>query len=439
MTYTKDWYIENFKKLNNKPNAEKQPDFMKIRNEAIEAFDRLDFPTVKNEEWLYTNISPILNHGFVPAENLTDTEMVKEHASKFAIAGLGEIRLVMFNGKFIEDDSNIKSLPKGTIITSLDFALKIHADIIKSHLGKYIKYENGFIALNTAFADEGVFISIPDNVVLEHPIHILNVNGSEKEKVLSQPRNIIIAGKNSSATIIETYNNSDEKPGFTNAITEVFAGEGSNIQFFKLQDENNSSFHISRIQAEQKKNSVFTIYTVTTGGSLVRNDINTLLNDEGCETHLFGLYLSDGKQHIDNHTLIDHAKPHCMSNELYKGVLNGKSHAVFNGKVFVRPDAQKTNAYQSNKNILLTREASVDTKPQLEIYADDVRCTHGATVGQLDDESVFYLQSRGIPKAEAVRILIHAFANDIFENISNEALHKHIQTLISDKLKIKLN
>jgi Fe-S cluster assembly protein SufD len=204
---------------------------------------------------------------------------------------------------------------------------------------------------------------------------------------------------------------------------------------FKIQDENSKSFQVSRTQAEQRKNSVFTTYTVTTGGALVRNDINTLLNDEGCETHLFGLYLTDGEQHVDNHTLIDHAKPHCISNELYKGVLNDRSRAVFNGKVFVRPDAQKTNAYQSNKNILLTKDASVDTKPQLEIYADDVRCTHGATVGQLDDESVFYLRSRGIPKEHALIILIRAFADDIFENISIEPLHEHIQKLIFEKLK----
>jgi Fe-S cluster assembly protein SufD len=436
MTYTKDWYIDLFKRFESKLNGEANSEFHKIRKEAIEAFNRMDFPSLKNEEWKYTTISPILKYGFLPANENQSIQLNKSQIEKFEITGLETNLIVLINGKFSFEFSNNKSLPEGTVITSLASAIKEHENLVREYFGKYLKQENGFIALNTAFANDGAFIFIPDNINLEKPIQIININGDEKESVLSQPRNIFISGRNSSATIIETHNSLSDNISFTNYISEIFVGENSNIQYIKIQNENSRSFHISRTQAEQKKHSIFTTYTVTTGGALVRNDNNILLNDEGCETHLFGLYLTNGSQHVDNHTLIDHAKPHCMSNELYKGVLNDKSHAVFNGKVFVRPDAQKTNAYQSNKNILLTKEASVDTKPQLEIYADDVRCTHGATVGQLDDESIFYLRSRGIPKEHARRILIRAFADDIFENISSEIIHEHIQKLIFEKLKL---
>lgn len=433
MAYTKDWYIENYRKIEDKLTGGTNANLNVIRQEAIKTFELLDFPTVKNEEWIYTNISPILKYGFKPFIDNGEIELT-DKIRENAVEGLDEIIVVLFNGTFQNDILGIPSLPNGVILSSLKNAIEKQPDILDKYFGKFIKQENGFISLNTAFTNDGVFIHIPDNVNLLKPVHIVNINGGSQD-VLSQPRNIIIAGKNSSATIIESYNSIDNETSFTNVITELFAGEGSRINFYKFQDENNKSFHISKTQTEQRKNSVFTIYTVTTGGSLVRNDVNTILNDEGCETHLFGLYLTDGSQHVDNHTLIDHAKPHCMSNELYKGVLNGKSHGVFNGKVYVRPDAQKTNAYQSNKNILLTKEASVDTKPQLEIYADDVRCTHGATVGQLDDESVFYLQSRGIPKDGAIRLLIHAFANDIFENMNNEPLREYIRKMIIGKLK----
>jgi len=430
MAYTKDWYIENFRKIEG--NLTSGNGINKIRQDAIKTFELLGFPTVKNEEWIYTNISPVLNHGFTPYSGKKDLK--SPDIKKYSIDGINEIIVVLYNGIYQNEAAITNSLPAGVILTSFKNAVKSHNDKLEKHIGKYVKQENGFISLNTAFADDGVFIYIPDNATIQKPIHIININGGGKE-ILSQPRNIIIAGKNSSATIIESYNSADNETSFTNVITELFAGEGSRINFYKFQNENDRAFNISRVQTEQKRNSVFTIYTVTTGGSLVRNDVNTLLNDEGCETHLFGLYLTDGSQHVDNHTLIDHAKPRCLSNELYKGVLNDTSHGVFNGKVYVRPDAQKTNAYQSNKNILLTKEASIDTKPQLEIYADDVRCTHGATVGQLDDESVFYFRSRGIPKDEAIKLLIHAFANDIFENIENEPLRGHIGKMIVNKLK----
>lgn len=432
----KDWYLKNFEKFEAGLNGEMASDIHKIRKNAIAAFAEMDFPTTKNEEWKYTNISPILNYNFTPAES--KIELSEKAVSKFHIHRLKARFLVFINGRFMEKrSSSYKDLEKlGVKIGSFADIINNSSETANRYFAKYAKLNNGFAALNTAFANDGAFVYVPDNVTITDPIHIINLSGNADENILTQPRNLIITGKNSKVKIIESYNSITDKAHFTNVVTEAVSDESSNIELYKIQDENLSSFHISLTQIEQKKHSVFTIYTITTGGAIVRNDINSVLNDEGCETHLYGLYLTDGSQHVDNHTLMDHAKPHCLSNELYKGVLNGKSRAVFNGKVYVRPDAQKTNAYQSNKNILLSPDATVDTKPQLEIFADDVKCSHGATVGQLDEESLFYLRSRGISKDMARSILIRAFANDIFDEIKTHELHEHLNNIVLEKLKI---
>lgn len=432
---TKDWYLKSFEKFESSLNGEMASDFHKVRKNAISAFAEMDFPTTKNEDWKYTNIEPILNYNFIPAEK--KTKLNPEDISKYLIPGLKAKTIVFINGQFSEKLSSLNhDIEKlGIKIDSFANIVKRVPELVNKYFAKYAKLNNGFIALNTAFAKDGAFIYVPDEITVNDPIHILNLNGGENDNLLSQPRNLIIGGKNSKVKIIESYNSITDKTNFTNVVTEVIAEEGSNIELYRIQDENQNSFQVSLTQVEQKKRSVFTVYTMTTGGALVRNDVNSVLDDEGCETHLYGLYITDGSQHVDNHTMMDHAKPHCLSNELYKGVLNGKSRAVFNGKVLVRPDAQKTNAYQSNKNILLSPDAKVDTKPQLEIFADDVKCSHGATVGQLDEESLFYLRSRGIPKDMARSILIRAFANDVFEEIKIDEVHEHLNNLIFSKLK----
>jgi len=437
-TYSKDWYISNFEKLEKSAagglNGESKTDFHKIRKEAISLFAEIGFPTTKVEDWKYTNVSPIFNYDFshAPAPKISSIEI-----DRHSIKGLSAKVLVFVNGHFNEKlSSSVMDLNLlGVKIGSFHYWLKKQPEIVMEHFSKYAKLKNGFVALNTAYALDGAFVYVPDEVIIKDPIHILNLNGSDDAKALSHPRNLIVAGKNAKVKLIESYNSISDQPHFTNSVTEVFADEHSEVELYRIQDENSNSYNISLTQVEQRKKSLFTVYTITTGGSLVRNDINAVLNDENCETHLYGLYVTDGTQHVDNHTMIDHAKPHCLSNELYKGVLDGKSHAVFNGKVYVRPDAQKTNAYQSNKNILLSKDAAIDTKPQLEIFADDVKCSHGATVGQLDDDSVFYLRSRGIGEEEARRVLIRAFANDVFEEIKLEPVHEHLNDLIQRKLK----
>jgi Fe-S cluster assembly protein SufD len=434
-TFSKDWYVSQFEKLENSINGESKSELHKIRKDAIELFKEIGFPTKKVEDWKYTSVAPILNYDFTPA--VSNPKISESDLAKFKVKGLSSTLLVFINGKFNEKlSSPLHNLSKlGVKIGGLSQWIKHEPALVLEHFSKHAKLPNGFAALNTAFTEDGAFIYIPDNITINDPIHILNLHGNSGAKVLSQPRNLVVTGKNVKVKIIETYNSISDDNVFSNVVTEVFAGENSNVEWYKIQDENLNSYQVTWLQAEQKRGSVFTIYTVTTGVSLVRNDVNTVLDDENCETHLYGLYLTEDNQHVDNHTLIDHAKPRCLSNELYKGVLDGKSYAVFNGKVFVRPDAQKTNAYQSNKNILLSKDATVDTKPQLEIFADDVKCSHGATVGQLEDEPVFYLRSRGISEEMARSLLIRAFANDVFEEIKIDEVREHLNDLIFRKLK----
>ncbi len=431
----KENYIKHFQNFESSLNGESASELHEKRRTALKVFNELDFPSIKNEEWKYTSIAPLLNHNFIPASGLKSGKPDALSIEKFKIKGLKCCSVVLYNGVFSADLSDISSLPANVIVENLSETIKKDPEFILEHLGEYVKYENGFIALNTAFTKDGVVIVVPDKTVIEAPIHILNITGNDEKEVLAQPRNLVITGRNCELTIIESYHSSSENANFTNVVTEIAAGENSHVDLYRIQIENDRSFNISRTQVEQKRNSVITVYTVTTGGALVRNDFHTVLDDENCSCNLYGLYLIDGTQHVDNHTLIDHAKPRCLSNELYKGVINDKAHAVFNGKVFVKKDAQKTNAYQSNKNILLSKEAAIDTKPQLEIFADDVKCSHGATVGQLDEESLFYLRSRGIPKDSARSILIRAFANDIFDEINNETLHGYFNELVFEKLR----
>lgn len=426
----KEQYIKRFEALENSLNGESKSELHKLRKEAIAKFGELDFPTTKNEEWKYTNVAPIFNYSFKQTDN---SKVEFKDVEKFLIKGNDTSRVVIINGNYSNEHSKLNASSNGVKIESLAATLKNEPSLILKHLGKYSSQENGFTALNTAFIKDGYVIIIPDNAVHEEVVHIINIT-TGSENVLAQPRNLIIAGKNSHVELIETYHSLDNNAHLTNSVTEIVVDEDANVGLFRIQQENENSFQMNKTVVSQHSNSVFTTYTVTLGGRIVRNDLNPVLNGEHIESNMYGLYVTDGEQHVDNHTSIDHAMPNCNSNEMYKGILSGKSRAVFNGKVFVRKDAQKTNAYQSNKNILLSKDATVDTKPQLEIFADDVKCSHGATVGQLDDLSLFYLRSRGIDKESARKILVRAFANDIFDSIKDEELKQHLNNLVFEKL-----
>lgn len=431
--YSIERYVSDFNKMEESLNGESKSFFHNLRKNAIARFKELGFPTMKNEEWKYTNVSPIFNFDFSPV-NADKVSVKSSDIEKYLIGGLKVNLVVIVNGVFRSELSQFNSLPKGVIIDNLSHVVKSNPEIIENNFSKFAKLDNAFIALNTAFASEGIVMYVPDNKIVEDPVHILNLSGNGDKHVLSQPRNLIVMGKSAQVKIIESYHSIGESANLTNVVTEVITGENSYVELYKIQNENFNSFHFNLTQVEQQKNSNFTTYTVSLGGAITRNDLNAVLDDENIQANLYGLYILEGKQHVDNHTLIDHAKPHCESRELYKGVLDGKSRGVFNGKVFVRKDAQKTNAYQSNKAMLLSKEALIDTKPQLEIYADDVKCSHGAAIGQLDEESIFYLRSRGIGEEQAKAVLIRAFANDVFDEIKLEPLHEHLNHLVFEKL-----
>lgn len=431
---TKDWYLSNLDIMLKKLNGKRDKYFDEFREEAIKKFKELNFPTKKEEEWKYTDVSPILEQNFTPAIFLENPTLAPDEIKKYLFSGFDFYLITFINGIFNEELSEFKNLPKGVIVGSLNKLINEKPELIKKHLNKISNIDNIFNALNNIYALDGIVILTKEGVVVDKPIQILFLNGSSENQILSTSINLIIAGKNSQLSIITNYKGFGNSKYFTNSVTEILIDDYAVVDYYKIQDEKDDSYHIEKIQAVQKNNSIFNQYNLSFGGNIVRNDINSYLDGEYNETHYYGLYLAKGKQHIDNHTFVDHAKPNCMSNELYKGILDDNARGVFNGKIIVRPNAQKTNAYQQNKSILLSGNSRVDTKPQLEIFADDVKCTHGATVGHLDDEAEFYIRSRGVPQELAKSILIRAFAYDVVEMIKIEELREQINHMIFEHL-----
>ena len=408
-------------------------EFPLIQEEAIKHFSRLGFPTTKNEEWKYTNISPIVNKDF--SFLIPDSKISKEEILKRFPFFKDSIYMVTENGKLNSEISGLKNLPKGIKIKNLRDAKEL--PLIKQHFNVYVDVqEDAFGALNTAFANEGVVILISKNAVTEKPIYIVNISSSTGEAVNVYERLLVIAEKNSQSKILSiNISQNDSSETFVNSQIEIFADENSSIEFCVLQNENEKSFHINGTHIYQSASSKFVSNTITLGGNIHRNKLHIKLDGLNCETHMHGLYIAGDSQLLDNHTAVYHSQPHCNSNQLYKGILAGKAHGVFNGKILVEKDAQKTNAYQSNKNILLSNDAVINAKPQLEIFADDVKCTHGATTGQMDDEALFYLRSRGINENNAKALLNLAFADDVLNKISDNNFRNFVHVLAEDKLK----
>ncbi len=435
MKYTTEhntWYRSSFEEFEQGLNGESASGLQKLRRDAIDRFALLGFPTNRHEEWRYTNISPILKANFKPILSVHSTVVTKADVERFAFGT--RHRLVFVNGFFSKELSTDDALPHGAFCGSLANALRSNHTVAHQHLGRYAKYDdNSFSALNTAFLRDGAFIFIPDGAVIEDSIHLLFI-AAGSEPALISPRNLIVIGKNSQLSIVESYVAVTRETYFTNVVTEIVADDHSILEHDKLQDEAREAFHIASIHAYQGAQTNFTSNSIALGGSIVRNNVTAILDAEGSETTLNGLSLATGTQLIDNHTTIDHAKAHCASHELYKSILDGKSRGVFNGKIFVRKDAQKTDAKQTNKTLLLSDNATIDTKPQLEIFADDVKCTHGATVGQLESEQVFYLRSRGIDEITARDILTFAFASDVVNRVHVEPLRDQLESLVHSRL-----
>ncbi len=419
-------YLSRFTHLENTLNENTAAWVPKLRRLAIESFAELGFPSTHDEEWKYTNVAPLVSVPFAPAR-VKLTEEIRRRIERLPLADLGCSRLTFFNGRYVPELSKLREVPKGLKAGSLASAFKNHGALLERHLARYADARtHAFVALNTAFFEDGAFIEVPKGAVLQKPLHILQVSHGGGRTTVSHPRNLILMGSTGQATIIETFFNLAEEPTFTNTVTEIVAGEGALVDYCKVQQESAAAFHYARVQVQQERSSTVTTHSIQLGGALTREEVQTVLAGEGAESLLHGLYVITGQQHVDNHTTIDHAQPHCSSREVYRGVLEGKSQGVFNGKIIVRPDAQKTDSKQSNKNLLLSEDAIINTKPQLEIFADDVKCTHGATVGQIDPEAVFYLRSRGIAADEAKSLLTYAFANDVMERIKFQPLRERL-------------
>jgi Fe-S cluster assembly protein SufD len=366
-------------------------------------------------------------------------DFIKAEEFRCDVTDLDAHGIVLLNGFYPTINEKLRQLPSGVWIGSLNEAAIRFSDIFEKHFGKYAKSDtDGLIHLNTAMASDGVFVYIPEGVTLTKPVQVVNLVQSEND-MFNQHRNLIIAEKNSVFSIIICDHTLSPQKFLTNAVTEVFVGENAHFDIIRVQNEHNNACKITNTFIHQEKNSVTSSNNITLHGGLIRNSTYHYLGGEGAESYSYGLYLADKWQHIDNFVNVDHAFPHCTSNQLFKGVLDDMSTGAFNGRILVRPDAQGTLAYQKNNNILLTDDAKMDTKPQLEIFADDVKCSHGATVGQLDEEALFYIQSRGISKNEARLMLMFGFAHEVIQNIKIEALRERMDNLVMQRLKGELS
>lgn len=430
-----DTYLADFAKFERALGDGKRSKLHAIRKAALARFTELGFPGPYDEEWRFTNIAPLTKIPFQLAPPEAEQPRKDLHEMGVLDANTpGALRLRFLNGYYDAGLSAAKGVPAGLVVGNIARVLADRPDLIEPHLARYAKYEgHAFVALNTAFVHDGAFVYVPRNTVVERPIHIVYTSAARGEPTVSHPRTLIVAGENSHVTLIECYVGFEDEVYFSNAVTEIVAGAGAVIDHYKVQEESKEAFHVATMQIRQDCGSRVSSHSVAIGGGLVRNEVNAYLDAEGCECTLNGLYLAGGEQLIDNHTRIDHAKPHCISHELYKGILDGKGKGVFNGKIYVHPDAQKTDAKQTNQTLLLSPDAVIDTKPQLEIFADDVKCTHGATIGQLDENSLFYLRTRGIGREAARSLLTYAFANDIISRIKVEPIRYQLEDVLLAK------
>jgi len=388
-----------------------------LKAKATDILETIKFPTTRVEAWKYTRLTKISKQIFNVSKSTIDSiEDLSIVKNAFTI--------VLVNG-FYNEDLSSKELPEGI---SIDRIQNSKSPLI----GKNLKLENEiFNSLNTNFTTDGITLTIEKNANVETPIQILHIN--EGEQTVSTTRNLIIAEDFSKCSIIEGFVSSNANTCFDNSVSEIFVGKNAFLHIDKIQYQNDSCYQVSTEQVEQQDDSTFTINTITLNGGLIRNNLNIEVRGQNCNTNLNGIYQLKGNQHVDNHTIVDHLVPNCESNELYKGIIDEKATAVFNGKVFVRKDAQKINAFQSNGNVLLSDDATVNSKPELEIYADDVKCSHGSTTGQLDEEAVFYLRARGLSEKSARKLIVGAFINDVIEKIKNEEVVAYVQGKIEER------
>ena len=401
-----------------------------LRRDAIAAFERVGLPTRKSEAWKYTPIERVLAREWPLADPGAAVTAADVDAAR--VPGLDAHLLVLVNGAFRPDLSSVGALPDGVVVNGLGAALHTHRALVEAHLGAYTRPTEVFSNLNTAFLRDGVFVFVPKGVALERPVCVLAF--AVGSGVLVQERVLVVAEEAAEGTVIERAVTLGDGPVFANRLTEAAVGTHGHVRHYRIQDAGAATHEVTTTDAYQHAASTFSAYTVTLGGATVRNNLRILPDGEGCESHLRGLFVVDGTTHVDNATFVDHARPHCHSNEVYKGVLDGQAKGVFNGKILVRPDAQKTDAYQSSRAIVLSGGAEMYSKPELEIYADDVKCSHGAATGRLDETALFYLRARGLSPAQARALLLLAFARDVTDTIALPALHDWLDARLQDRL-----
>jgi Fe-S cluster assembly protein SufD len=432
-------YLGLYKDNINKISGISSPFFNSFRASAFDKFNELGIPTKKNEAYKYTNLNIFFDHDYENYFMPVPADFIKAEEFRCEVTDLDAYGVVLLNGFYPTLKEKLRQLPGGVWIGSLNEGAIQFADKFEKHFGKYAKSEtDGLVHLNTSMASDGLFIYIPEGVNMTRPVQVVNLVQSDND-TFNQPRNLIIAEKNSKFSIIICDHTLSPQKFLTNAVTEVFVGENAHFDIIRVQNEHNNACKITNTFIHQEKNSVTSSNNITLHGGLIRNNTYHYLGGEGAESYSYGLFLADKWQHVDNFVNVDHAFPHCTSNQLFKGVLDDMSTGAFNGRILVRPDAQGTLAYQKNNNILLTDDAKMDTKPQLEIFADDVKCSHGATIGQLDDDALFYLQSRGINKREARLMLMFGFAHEVIQNIKIEALRERMDNLVMQRLKGELS
>ncbi len=409
-----------------------------VRGSGMDRFEQLGFPSVREEEWKYTNLASLAKESFQPAASRV--EISEGDVTRFAYSETARTHLVMVNG-FLREDQSVK-IGLGSVV-AIDLFSAVadarYSKIVREYLARNANYhDNGLTALNTAFLQSGVFVLIPKNVKLEIPLQITYLSDSREQNSASFPRVVVVAEENSSVTLIESFVSRGEERYFTNAVAEVVLKEGARLEHYRLQRESNRAFHVSMTSAELGRGSSYDVTSINLGAQLSRHDISVVMDHEGAECWVDGLYVVGQDQHTDTHSVIDHKQPYCNSHQLYKGILDGNARAVFNGKIFVREGAQKTDAMQTNKNLLLSTAARVDTKPQLEIYADDVKCAHGAAVGQIDEDELFYLQARGINPDLGRNLLTYGFAEEVIGKIKINSIRTELDGDVLNRLHTQL-
>jgi Fe-S cluster assembly protein SufD len=426
-------YLEGFSGLKT---SAANPWLRKLREDAFARFAETGFPTIRDEDWRFTNLSAIAQTPFRLVRELHHLPSQSDLAP-YRMEGAA-CQLVFIDGRFVSELSSVGILPGGVTVANLASEIVRRPAAVEAHLGRYLDVQRDpFSALNTAFIEDGAYVHIPKSVVLEGPVHLLFVSMGHDLPSVSHPRNLIVAEENSQATIVEDYISfgSSADKALCNTATELVAGDRAVISHYMIEREQGQAFNVSTLRIQQGRAADVSSHSVLIGGALVRNNVHPVLAGEGSECLINGLFIGSGRQHLDNYMLVEHASPHCGSRQFYNGILDGHAHGVFHGRIIVHKDAQKTDAKQTNRNLLLSDTAQIDTKPQLEIYADDVKCTHGATIGQIEENALFYLRSRGIDETSARRLLLMAFAGECFDRMKEGPARAHVENLVRQDLR----